>query len=437
MAANAAPNQAGIVANAAPNVAAAAAANNYNHYNILGDNVIEDLRNPQTALSILDEMSQWVTTAAAPHNGASLEMPHLNQTGGRVMIFTGQRGMEIYTRMLLVLNQARENLQGGNPQGGGGATLDMVDEMTQRDFYYDNEYHEFYNEDGLYTEQKTSDGDIVRLANLVNLPRVALGFISSRPQGSVFGAFRVTLEQPGFGQLVFDMGVPFLDRCGYPITDCWIRLSFNMVAITLAATNAVAGVQLMWIIAIEDMGTYLKVKRFALVRGWIVVYMGGQPDVSTCALLHHLQLLLNLPIGVMVDMDKGGIKILRSLMFAGETRANAEQRFAMPYIRWIGILPQHCGANALNLPGLTVPQLAEMNLGADDRVWIRQNTLDRQDFFPNAGGAHWASRRNHQRRQQLEDWLARPMGRVNTAALNAVPNNRFGDVVQHMLEHWV
>ena len=98
--------------------------------------------------------------------------------------------------------------------------------------------------------QDESDNDIEELANMANIPRVALGFIV--PEQSWFiGPFTASYPQNGihFSQ---NFMVPTMAQNGYSVSDVWIRNEFDMLTnnITLVANVP----SIVWAIFIEDQG---------------------------------------------------------------------------------------------------------------------------------------------------------------------------------------
>ena len=171
---------------------------------------------PVNALAIIDELRNQIL---ALYHGTPqrLVLVYLNRNGGilhrpctnanHVFRFTGIMRALKTARMLLSHNLT----------------------YTQRFYFYANELCD-RNPDGIYRNQDESDADIIELADMTNLPRLALGFISN-------------------SQLILNFLAPYWVNAGYSVEDMWIRCHFGMLDMTVTAN-----VHLTWVILIEDMG---------------------------------------------------------------------------------------------------------------------------------------------------------------------------------------
>ena len=111
--------------------------------------------------------------------------------------------------------------------------------------------HRLDNPNGIYTSQSESDNDIEELANMANVPRVALGFIAC-DESWFIGQFTASFSLNGnnFSQ---NFMTPTWTQNGYSVSDVWIRNEFNMLANSITLVANVQSIE--WAIFVEDQGT--------------------------------------------------------------------------------------------------------------------------------------------------------------------------------------
>ena len=115
-------------------------------------------------------------------------------------------------------------------------------------------------------------------------------------------------------------------------------------------------------------------------RPWVVIYMHGNTDRGVRALMYKINNEFPLcNIGAIVDLDKPGLDMMKSLMIPTSDCPNAEKVFCVDLVRWIGVLPSTIVANN-NFARRHLPQ-GEANL-------IRDNIRDGIWFYPNGCNAN-------------------------------------------------
>ena len=303
--------------------------------------------------------------------------------------------------------------------------------ITERDYFYDNEYDEVHNEEGVYKTKAAATADIIMLANAIGGPRIALGFISASTGSFFFGDLTVKWHGRNGVNLNHPTARSLMER-GMFITDLWIRRDYGLTDVLLENNSPVTT-----IIAVEDEHTYLRVCRLAARKGWIVVYMKGCPDVSTRALLLYLQDRFQVPVGAVVDLDTGGLISLRTIMDNGPRSrvAVAEEKYKLPYVRWYGPLPSH-----------THP-LLPLGYGLRSRTMtneyyarVEELVKDGQSFVsdpvPLGSGFHLATRTEERLRELA--LLKEKKATISTSGLTHQKSDwQFEEAMDYMIVNWV
>ena len=230
------------------------------------------------------------------------------------------------------------------------------------------------NPDGIFRNQGEANACIKALAEANHVCREGVGF-SVPSHGYCFGnitfSFRVRRRRQRTGENgqpimdannrpIFEWGVwetvqqnlsdaTFDDR-GHVIPDKFKREEFDLIEPVEMVVNDVE-----WVLAIEDFGTYRRLLPYAVENGLLLVYLGGQPDVATRAFLRRLEGEQGIRgVGVFVDMDLGGIKILCAIHKAGARTCLPETIFVCSNPRWVGVRPSQ--TEKYNVPTMDLSQ---------------------------------------------------------------------------------
>ena len=134
----------------------------------------------------------------------------------------------------------------------------------------------------------------------------------------------------------------------------------------------------------------MRIKAIAMLHNkpWIVVYMKGKTCRAVRALMYTIDsctdaAFANCKIGAIVDLDKAGLDMMKSLMVPNVHQCpEAEKVFKARIVYWIGVRPSTIVNNQ---------NLSRGWLSAAEANRI-SNILNQNDFFP--AGCNETERRN-------------------------------------------
>ena len=170
-------------------------------------------------------------------------------------------------------------------------------------------------------------------------------------------------------------------------------------------------------------GTYLKIKAIAMSHNkpWIVVYMKGNACNAVRALMYTIDTctdatFVNCKIGAIVDCDKAGLDMIKSLMVPSMSCPEAEKVFRASRVYWIGVRPSTIISNQ---------NLSRGQLSVAEANGIVSN-LNQDDFFP--AGCNETARRHeltliaNQRIQANTAYITRAYwdAKIDTMLTNAI-----------------
>jgi len=221
--------------------------------------------------------------------------------------------------------------------------------------------------------QRECDAAIIDAANLLQVPRSALGLHAS-PKGWFCGCIQLIDDK---NNVIMD-GQHLSSIQGAPITSEWLNYyhapqhqrKFTITSYFQQNNQGTTGTEkARCILVIEKEGIYHRFSENRLYDRYpcILVTGKGFPDLATRSLVHALHKELSLPVYGICDCNPYGVLVLHTYEYGSERLGmDGGYRYSVP-IQWLGLRPtqiekqQQQGEGGKNLPEGVYQQLTDLD----------------------------------------------------------------------------
>jgi meiotic recombination protein SPO11 len=251
---------------------------------------------------------------------SSLELKQLSDHAAELSGISDAR-LNRQAQMWRVMQSSHEALSSGR-------------KITQREIYY------LHAGAGIFRSQLDSNSALQLLSNLLHVPRINLGFLTSA-RGMFCGclglACRAQSADSGatLGQALTQasLDVPFMGARPMAVPSDFVS---NYMQLLVSHLPPVQQPRFLLVVEKDCIFQRLAEDGFFKAHPCVIITAKGMPDIATRAFVWRLHTELRLPVFGLSDWNPYGLGIMLSYKSGSETRGAEGNAFNVP-LRWLGL----------------------------------------------------------------------------------------------------